>query len=189
MLGATVNGVIAIAYLAIGRAIVVPLARAHELRTNALGVATAAIFVTAGVHHGSHTVQLLLPYAEVDVERGLLMRQAATPWLAGWDVLGMAAVLCYWVLRRYSGAGLRGSSLYEDLHQRQQDAIEINDLVVQSLVAAQLARASGRDEELDRALARSLTAARTVVDRLLAAGGHGLPGDFVRSTPSDLGPR
>lgn len=188
MVSAAVNGVIGVAYFAICRAIAVPLARAGELRTNPLGVATAAIFLTCAVHHGAHTVHMLLPYAGVDVEHGLLMRQAFSPWAVGWDVLGSATGVYYWSLRRSYGRLLKGPSLYEDNHQRQQDAVEINDLVVQGLVAAQLARAAGRDEELDLALASSLAAARTLVNRLLASGGPSLPGDFVRSGPSDLGP-
>lgn len=187
MVSATANGAIALAYFAISRAIALPLARAGELRTNPLGVATAVIFLTCAVHHGAHAVHMLLPYFGLDLTQGLLLRHAFSPWTVGWDIFGAAAGVVYWSLRRSYGALLKGSSLYEDRHQRQQDAIEINDLVVQGLVAAQLAHRAGRPEELERALAGSLAAARTVVDRLLASGGPSRPGDFVRSVPADLG--
>ena len=53
-IGTAANGVIALAYFLIALAIVVPLARSNQLRTNPLGAATAAIFLTCAVHHGSH---------------------------------------------------------------------------------------------------------------------------------------
>ncbi len=61
--GLTANGLIMIAYLGISLAIVVPLAKSHQLRSNPLGAATAAIFFTCAVHHGSHGVHMLLPVA------------------------------------------------------------------------------------------------------------------------------
>ena len=44
VIGMICNGIIAVAYLLICLAIVVPLARSGQLRTNPLGAATAAIF-------------------------------------------------------------------------------------------------------------------------------------------------
>ena len=59
--GLVCNAVIMIAYLGISLAIVVPLTRSHQLRSNPLGAATAAIFLTCAVHHGVHSVHILLP--------------------------------------------------------------------------------------------------------------------------------
>ena len=47
-------------------AIVRPLIETGQLRSNALGAATAAIFFTCAVHHGGHTVHMLLPGAGVE---------------------------------------------------------------------------------------------------------------------------
>ena len=89
-IGMVCNAVIAVAYLLISLAIVVPLARSNQLRTNPLGAATAAIFFTCAVHHGSHAVHMLLPSLGVDDDQGLAMR-AAWGWpLAIWDVVGVA---------------------------------------------------------------------------------------------------
>src|SRR4051812_15540455 len=60
-LGGFANLVVAIAYLLIAGAIFVPLLRSAQLRANPLGTATAAIFFTCAVHHGSHFVHLYGP--------------------------------------------------------------------------------------------------------------------------------
>ncbi|MBV9484857.1 MAG: hypothetical protein JO246_02245, partial [Frankiaceae bacterium] len=60
-IGLVANALVALAYLAIAYAIVKPLIESRQLRTNALGAATAAIFFTCAVHHGGHTVHMLLP--------------------------------------------------------------------------------------------------------------------------------
>ena len=59
--GMVANAVIAIAYFLITLAIVVPLTRSNQLRSNPLGAATAAIFFTCAVHHGTHSAHMLLP--------------------------------------------------------------------------------------------------------------------------------
>ena len=70
------NAVIMVAYLLITLAIVVPLARSHQLRSNPLGAATGAIFFTCSVHHGAHALHMLLPALGFDDPQGLAMRQA-----------------------------------------------------------------------------------------------------------------
>ena len=65
------NAVIMVAYLGICLAIVVPLARSHQLRTNPLGAATAAIFFTCAVHHGaSHSCTCCCPRSASTTRRG-----------------------------------------------------------------------------------------------------------------------
>ncbi|CAO5238127.1 hybrid sensor histidine kinase/response regulator [Frankia sp. AgKG'84/4] len=58
---AVANAVIMAAYMAISIAIGRALWRSGQWRKNRLGLATTAIFFTCGVHHGWHTVHLLLP--------------------------------------------------------------------------------------------------------------------------------
>ena len=98
-IGMVANFVIAFAYLFIAGAIIVPLARSNQLRSNPLGGATAAIFFTCAVHHGTHAVHMLLPAFVAD-DRGLSMR-AAWGWpLAIWDIIGALVAVYYWTLRR-----------------------------------------------------------------------------------------
>ncbi len=60
-ISAVANAVIMAAYMAISVAIGRALWRSGQWRKNRLGLATTAIFFTCGVHHGWHTVHLLLP--------------------------------------------------------------------------------------------------------------------------------
>jgi len=120
-LTALANAVILAAYLAISFAIGRGLWRSRQWRNNPLGLATAAIFFSCAVHHGSHTVHLLLPYFGRDVHGGLAMRmafgmdfQAAT-----WDILTAVLAVWYWTLRGRFPALVRGAALFEDLRLRQ----------------------------------------------------------------------
>ena len=72
--GLVCNAVISVTYFLIVLAIVVPLVRSHQLRSNPLGAATAAIFFTCAVHHGAHTVHMLMPAFGVDEVQGMAMR-------------------------------------------------------------------------------------------------------------------
>ena len=189
---AAANAVVAVAYLAISRAIIIPLARERELRSNKLGTATALIFLTCAIHHGAHTVHMLLPYAGMATDGGLAMRGAFDGWAVGWDLITAGVGIYYWTLRRPYGRLLQGPKPFEDHRERQREALEINDTVVQGLVAALLARAAGRDEDLRVALDGSLEAARVLVDRLLGARqareGAADAGDFVRQGPAQAPP-
>ena len=72
------NTVIMVAYLLITLAIVVPLARGHQLRTNPLGAATGAIFFTCSVHHGAHALHMVLPSLGVTDPQGLAIQFTGT---------------------------------------------------------------------------------------------------------------
>ncbi len=72
---------------------------------------------------------------------------------------------------------------------RRRQALEINDNVVQGLVAAVYAQEMGETEASASFLARTLTAARAMMDDLLEPlDGQGLrPGDLVRSAAASIG--
>ena len=76
MTGLVCNAVVATAYLLISLSIIRPLVSSGQLRSNPLGAATAAIFLTCAVHHGGHSVHMLLPYAGIEVHQGIAMREA-----------------------------------------------------------------------------------------------------------------
>ncbi len=180
------NAVISLAYLLITLAIVVPLARSHQLRTNPLGAATGAIFFTCAVHHGAHAVHMLLPGLGVNDPEGIAMR-AAWGWpLAVWDVIGALTAVYYWSLRRNYSSLMHGAQLFEDLRQREQQALELNDTVLQGLVVAKMALDLNQTARSQEALTSSIVAASRIITDLLGekADGRGL----VRSTPADLAP-
>ena len=120
-LTALANAVILAAYLAISFAIGRGLLRSGQWRNNPLGLATAAIFFSCAVHHGSHTAHLLLPYVGLDMHTGLVMRHAfgmGFP-MVGWDLVTAAVAVWYWTLRSRFPALVRGAAVFEDLRLRQ----------------------------------------------------------------------
>ncbi|HET9690120.1 MAG TPA: hypothetical protein VFP61_03135 [Acidimicrobiales bacterium] len=188
-LGAAANAVTAVAYFLICWTIASALVRAHQFRSNRLGAATAMIFFSCGVHHGDHVVHVLLPTFGVTVRSAIAMRVAFDWPMVSWDIVTAAVGVYYWTQRRSYGRLLEGGTMFVDHQRRQREALEINDGIVQSIVAAQLATRMGHADEAGAALDDALATARGVVMRLLGeAGVRGAPeaGDFVRSaaTPS-----
>ncbi len=77
-----------------------------------------------------------------------------------------------------------------EAHLRRRQALEINDNVVQGLVAASYALDQGSMPSSRAYLDQTLSAARAMMDDLLEPlDGEGLqPGDLVRTTPASIGP-
>ncbi|MFC4064462.1 PAS domain-containing sensor histidine kinase [Actinoplanes subglobosus] len=89
-----------ITYAAITVVIAVPVARAGQLRSNKLAVATALIFLTAAVGHGLHAYLAFegLEHTEHAVSIGWVWA------LAWWNVVTCVAGLYYWTIRRRTRA-------------------------------------------------------------------------------------
>jgi hypothetical protein len=183
-IGLVANAVIAVAYFLISAAIVLPLARSGQLRTNPLGAATAAIFLTCAVHHGAHSVHMLLPSLGIDDPDGLAMRQAWGWPLATWDVVGAVVAAYYWTLRRNYGSLMQGAKLFEDFRLREQQALELNDSVLQGLVVAKMALDLDQRERAQQALATSIDSASRMITELLGSDHQSL--QLLRSTPATV---
>lgn len=165
---AVANAVTMLAYFAIVAAILVPLVREKQLRANRLGTATALIFFTCAVHHGSHSVHMLLPSFGLAESTGLPMRTAFDdPTAVLWDVFTAAVGIYYWSLRRTYGALMSGAKLFDDLKERQRQALEINDGIVQGLTAAKLSLDLDRTDVTREALESTLASARNLITELL----------------------
>ena len=180
--GLVSDALMGLVYLLIALAIVVPLARSHQLRTNPLGVATAAIFFTCAVHHGAHSVHLLLPSLGVDSSGGLAMRKAWAWPLAVWDLAGAGVAVYYWTLRRNYASLVLGAQLFEDLRQREQQALELNDSVLQGLVVAKMALDLDDPDRANEALTTSIDSASRIITELL--GSEHSPIALLRSSPA-----
>jgi hypothetical protein len=167
LVGLVGNAVVAVAYLSIATVIVRSLVRSGQIRSNPLAAATAAIFVTCGVHHGTHTVHMALPWIGVETDRGLAMRASYDVTMAAWDVVTAAVGVYYWSLRRSYAPLMRGAKLFEDLRQREQQALELNDNVLQGLVVAKLALDLGEYDRARAALEASIASAGTIITDLL----------------------
>lgn len=169
--GAAANVVIAFAYFAIAFSIGRSVFHQGRWRSNPLAVATTFIFLTCGVHHGSHSVHQLLPYFGLDEPAGNAMRTAFDSWhVSLWDVVTAAVGIWYWTLRGRVPAMVRGSGLFEDVEERRRQALEIHDNVVQGLSTAKLAFELNDPDKGMSALDESLAAARSVISDLLGDG-------------------
>ena len=189
-IAAVANGVVAVAYVLIAWAIAAPLVRTQQLRTNKLGAATAAIFFTCAVHHGGHSVHMLLPSLGLEEEHGLTMRAAWDWHNAMWDVLTACVGVYYWTLRRQYGSLMRGAALFDDLKERERQALQLHDEVVQGLVVAKMALDLDRKDKSQEALSATLTAASQIINDLIGKQHEDVrmgAGDLVRERPADLG--
>ena len=156
------NAVIAVAYLAVAWAVLIPLIRTGQLRSNLLGAATGAVFLTGAVHHGLEAGSLLSPEGSVRALR------AASDWRSvAVDLAAVAAALTYWMARSFHGSFLHGAKLFDDIEEKQQQALEINDSIVQGLTVAQMALELDEREQSREALERTLVSARRIITELL----------------------
>ncbi|GAA3804091.1 putative bifunctional diguanylate cyclase/phosphodiesterase [Nocardioides panacisoli] len=113
-LAAFTNGIIGLAYLAITWTILRGLRDTAQMGTNRLALATAGIFFTCAVHHGSHTLHMLLPIVGWGVAEGRDMRQAFDTSMVLWDVVGAVVATYYLTLRRSYGRLLTSPQMFED---------------------------------------------------------------------------
>lgn len=188
-IGAGAGAIITIAYFGIAAVILGALWRSGQLRSNKLGTATGVIFFTCGVGHGIHVAHLLLPAVGIEREVGLAARRAVEWHLAVWDLLTAAVAVFYFSLRRIYGSLMSGAQLFEDLQEKQRQALQINDRIVQGLVVAQAALTYDQRERSEEALAQTLTAARDLISDLLVQSSEekGLrPGDLVRADAASV---
>ena len=185
-IGLVSNAVVAIAYLLITGAVLRPLIRSKQLRANPLGAATAAIFFTCAIHHGGHVVHMLLPYGHVETRQGLAMRESYDWEMAVWDVVTAAVGVYYWTLRRAYSSLLRGAQLFEDVRQRERDALELNDNVLQGLVVAKLAFELDQRDRGMTALESSIHAASKMISEFLGTHQSRDGNVLLRSQPAVL---
>ncbi|KPM52736.1 histidine kinase [Frankia sp. R43] len=120
------NAATTAAYLAICLSIARGLWRSGQWRNNPLGLATAAIFFTCAIGHGSHIFHN--PHADghpthsasdgsgAAFDPSLIDVQFLT---TGWDVLTATVGIWYWTLRGRFPALVRGTALFEDLRIRE----------------------------------------------------------------------
>ncbi len=185
VIGMICNGIIAVAYLLISLAITVPLARSGQLRSNPLGAATASIFFSCAVHHGIHSVHMALPSLGIDDPQGYAMREAWDWPLSLWDVVGAVVGVYYWTLRRNYSSLMEGAQLFQDLRQREQQALELNDTVLQGLVVAKMALDLDDRQRAQESLTVSIDSPSRIITDLLGSSYHAL--DLVRSSAATVG--
>ena len=187
VIGAVANGVVASAYLAIASTIFWNLKQSGQLSQNRLGLATAMIFLTCASHHGSHTIHFLLPSVGLEVDEGLALREGWEWHTATVDIWTAAVGVWYWSLRKTYAPLMRGAKLFEDMKERQRQALEINDNVVQGLTVAHMALASKDENRSMEAMEATLAKSRRIISDLIGEVGEEkrlAPGELVRTEPA-----
>lgn len=185
--GLVVNTVILVTYLIISAAILVPLINTQQLRANRLGFATGVIFFTCGIGHGLHAIHLIGPTLHFDEVAGEAARRSFELHLSVWDGLTACVALYYVSLRSTYGSLMRGAAMFDDLKEKQRQALEINDNIVQGLVIAETALALDQRERSQAALEATLVSARQIISDLLGEVGSDArlgAGDLRRSRPA-----
>jgi hypothetical protein len=182
------NVAIAIAYFCISWIIFSGLRATEQLGTNKLATATALIFFSCAVHHGSHAVHMLLPSFGVHDPKALALRGAWHWQTAGWDIFGAAVAVYYLSLRGSYASVLRGAQMFEDFKVRERQALEINDNIVQGLAVARMALESGDDLESKIAIEDTLRRSQALISDLLGqADTEALgPGDLRRASAAGV---
>jgi signal transduction histidine kinase len=106
-----------------------------------------------------------------------------------WEVLTAAMGVYYWSLRRTYGALMKGAKLFDDMRERQRQALEINDNIVQGLFVAQTALALDEREVSEEALRSTLESARQIISDLLGEANSDValgPGELVRKQAAEV---
>lgn len=189
-LAALANGIISLAYFLIALALFRALVRSGQLGRNRLALATTLIFASCSAGHGYHVVHLMLPTLGVGVHVGESMRQAYDWHLVAVDATTAFVGVWYWSLRRHYGRLFQGAALFRDMKERQLQALEINDNVVQGLAVAKYALDAGDDARARETLDATLAKARTLVGELLGEQGSDTrlgAGDLRRARPAHAG--
>jgi hypothetical protein len=186
-ISAAANGVIGIAYLVIANIILGGQIRTNQLISNKLGLATGLIFLTCGVHHGTHAFHMLIPSLGIHEQQARDLR-ASWHWPSvAWDIVGAGVALYYLSLRGSYASVLRGAQLFEDMKVRERQALEINDNIVQGLSVAKYALDQGEDEKSQKAVEETLKKARLIITELLGDEDSEValgPGELRRQRPA-----
>jgi hypothetical protein len=127
---------------------------------------------------------MALPWFGIGTERGLAMRASYDVTMATWDVVTAAVGVYYWSLRRSYAPMMRGAKLFDDVRQREQQALELNDNVLQGLVVARLALDLGQHDKAREALERSIVSAGAIISDLLEADRRPTSAGLLRSSPA-----
>lgn len=189
MLTAAANFVMVVVYALVAVSMIRAIIDGRQLRSNPLLTATAAIFVTCTLGHGSHLAHALIATAGVWGGTELTPAQAVRAEfgdlrLLVWDVITAVVAVYFFTLRSRFAIVYKGAALCEDMEKREQQALELHDNVVQGLAQAKMALDLGRRDEGYQAIESTLAASRRIMTEVLGRPGSGIelgPGDIRRS--------
>ena len=176
-------------YLLIAWLITAPLKRTDQLslRSNPLGVALALVFLTSALRSLWTAANLLLPTIGIHSAHAIALRDGIRWSSVPLPYLTAAAGVLYLTIRLR--ATVRDeASLFPDLASRRRRALEINDNIVQGLLAARTLDDLGDHAEARAATERALEHAQRMMGDLLDEAGRGdlRPGDLRRAAADPL---
>jgi hypothetical protein len=171
-------------YLLIAWLITAPLQRTGQLslRANPLGVALALVFLTSALRSLWTAGNLLVPTVGIHSAHALALRESLRGTSVPLPFLTAAAGVLYLTIRLR--ATVRDeAALFPDLASRRRRALEINDNIVQGLLAARELDDLGDHAEARAAAERALEQAQRMMGDLLDEAGRGelRPGDLRRT--------
>lgn len=185
---ATANVVMVVVYAWIAAIMIQGIRDGSQWRSNPLAVATAAIFVSCTIGHGLHLLHVLPPFSILDPAAAAAAQATFADWrLLAWDVATAITAIAYWLLRSRLAIVYEGTSLCEDMEERQRQAALLHDRVVEGLDRAKAQLAAGDREGSLRTMTMTLEEGKHVITTLLGPrerrSGLG-PGDLRRQAPS-----
>ena len=159
--------------------------RQLSLRANPVGVALVLVFLTGAARSLWPGLHMLLPLVGIERDSALELREGWTWGSVPLPFLTAVAGVFYLWMRRHGKVDTGEASLSPDLALRRRRALEINDNVVQGLIAARELDALGQTDEAREVAERTLQQAQRMMDGLVEVSGRELrPGDLRRSAPS-----
>jgi hypothetical protein len=183
---AAANAIVSVAYFVIAALIGRGLVNGGEWRRNRLALTTAGIFFTCALGHGFHLAHLL----DDGAHHGGIRDVLGTWPMAVIDSSTAVVAIAFLVQRLIADRGAAtGNQMYEDLRERRQTALDLNDDVIQGIVTAKLALDLGDPEEARLSLERTLASSRELVGQLLEplGGADGIkPGDLRRRSAAQV---
>lgn len=188
MFTAAANVVMVTIYAGIAVMIIRGLTEGGQWRSNPIGLATAAVFVSCTIGHGLHLIHVIPPWSVLDPVEAAAGRAMFADWrLITWDVFTAGTAIAFWLLRSRLGVVYNGAALCEDLQERERQAAQLHDRVMTGLQKARADLDAGRREAGLRALDDTLEESKTIITTLLGSrrGGTSLgPGDLRRDAAS-----
>lgn len=186
MVTAAANAVLVVFYGLIAIEMINAIIRGRQLLSNPLLTATAAVFVTCTLGHGAHFEHATLSIAGFGGTAANVATRAefGDLRLVFWDTFTAVVTIYFYTLRSRLAIVYRGAALCEDMAQRERQALELHDNVVQGLVRAKMELDLGNREEGRRAIGEALDASRRVITQLLGEEEAGMtlgPGDLRRT--------
>lgn len=190
VVGVVATTLVWVSYVGIAATLLRGLLEGRQWATNHLGMATALIFATCAAGHGMHTMHALLPVTGTDLTLGSAARVVfGDPRLVVVNVFAGGVAVWYLSLRNRFKLIWRGSALFDDMRERRERALDINDSVVQNLSQAKLALDQGDRELALELVDETLDDSKHLITEILGEEGSELAfeaGEIHRPDAADL---